>query len=291
MAPPTPSSNAASVGLVALAATLWGGWGLVLRPAHLPPQAAVAVVFATLLIATPWCLRRGLLADRGALWALVLLGLADTGNAALYFAAIDRGPLAIAVLSHYLAPVLVALAAPYISKQPLSRRTLVATPVSLLGLLLLVGGLAGPAPLVTAALGGGSAFFYAVILFAAKRASRAFRPLEITTLHAWVSLAALLLLFGKSAVPSVAAALPVALGALVCGLGASWLFYRGLERIEPPVAAVLAYLEPVSAAALGWMAFGETLGAAQLMGGAAIVLAGVYVACERRKNGARLASE
>ena len=62
----------------------------------------------------PFAFRWSAFADRGAVIALVIVGIADAGNMLLYFLALDRGPIVVAVLSHYLAPTLVALAAPLV---------------------------------------------------------------------------------------------------------------------------------------------------------------------------------
>jgi drug/metabolite transporter (DMT)-like permease len=243
--------------MVATAATLWGGWVLVIRPSGLAPLAASMVVQLVLALPAPLTIRRAAFRDRGAVAALVLLGLADAGNIALYFTALARGPVAVAVLTHYLAPVLVTLVAPVVLREPLSRRPLLATPLSLAGLALVLGR-PEAAPAATAALGTASAGFYVVIVFAAKRAGRAFSPAAVTALHAVVAAATLAL-----------------------GIVASLLFYGGLGRVPSPVAAALTYLEPVSAAVVGWVAFGESLGPAAVAGAALVLGCGVWVALEK----------
>ena len=65
--------------------------------------------------------RRGFLAGTG---ALALHGLFDAANAALFFGAVQRGPVAVAVLTHYLAPLLIALAAPWLLRERRSTRAL-----------------------------------------------------------------------------------------------------------------------------------------------------------------------
>ncbi len=266
--------------MVAAAAVLWGGWSLVLRPSGLAAPQSSLVVLLVLALPAPFVLRRARLRDRGAAMALVLLGLADAGNVVLYFAAIHRGPIAVAVLTHYLAPVLVALTAPWLG-EPRSPRALWAAPFSLLGLGLLVWRPGEETPAVTAALGAGSAVFYAAVVFAARRAGRSWPPVAVTALHAVISAAVLLLLFGREALPPAGpAALRVAAGALVCGIAASLLFYGGLSRVASSVAGALTYLEPLSAAGVGALAFGERLGGSALWGAALIVACGVWVAFE-----------
>lgn len=272
--------RARGVALVAGAAVLWGGWALVLRPSGLPAMPFAFTVLLVMAAPLPFTLRAEPWRDRGAVLALVLLGAAEAANVALYFAAIARGPVAVAVLTHYLTPLLVTLASPWLTGERASRRALLAAPVSLAGLALLVWRPGAGAPLQTAALGAGSAAFYAVIVFAARRAGRSFRPMEVTAWHAVVAVA-LLLPLGPAVLPPLApATLLVAGGALVCGVGGALLFYRGLVLVPPPVAGALTYLEPLTAAVVGWVAFGEAIGPAGLLGGALVLASGVAVALD-----------
>jgi lipopolysaccharide transport system permease protein len=114
----------------------------------------------------PFVVRRAPFADRGAVLALLVLGVADAGSVGFYFAAIDRGPVAVAVLSHYLAPILVTLAAPLLLGERRSRRALTAAVISLFGIGLLVWHPGEQMALVTAGLGAASAVFYALFVFA-----------------------------------------------------------------------------------------------------------------------------
>ena len=65
--------------------------------------------------------------------------------------------------------------------------------------------------------------------------------------------------------------------AVVSTVGAVGLFFAGLQRVGPTAASILSTLEPVVTVALAFVVFGESLGAAQLAGGA-LVLAAVVVA-------------
>jgi drug/metabolite transporter (DMT)-like permease len=270
--------------LVGAAAAFWGTWALFLRPAGLPGLQNAAIVLAVFSAAIPFCLRRASFADRGAVIALGIVGLADAGNIALYFDALGQGPVSVAVLTHYLAPLLVALAAPWVGEVR-SPRAMLAAPLSLVGLGLLLGTPGGGLPWRTALEGAGSAVFYAAIVFGAKRAGRSFSPLAVSAVHGPVSLAVLLVLFGRAAIPLHAplhSIAPVAAGGVFCGLFASGLFYAGLRRVSAQLAGSLAYLEPVSAVLCGAIAFGEPLTALGLAGGLVVLGAGLYVALERR---------
>ncbi len=267
---------------VAIPAVLWGLWPSFLRPAGLPAlQAAlvVQVVQALPAAAVAWR-ERAAFRDRGALVAIVAFGAFDAAQVALYFPALTRGPVAVAALTHYLGPILVALAAPFVPGERSSRRAMLAAPLSLLGLLFVMGP-PGHAPLFTALLGGASAFFGAGSLFAARRAARSFSPLAICALHAVVSALLLLAAFGRGAVPPPGpGVLRVAVGALVCGIGAGLLFFRAVKRVPAAIAATITYLEPVTAAGVGALFLGEPLGGPAVLGAGLVIGAGVWVAIE-----------
>jgi drug/metabolite transporter (DMT)-like permease len=275
-------NRAMGAGLTALAAVIWGLWSLVLRPAGLPPMQAAFLALLVMASPLPFVVRRAPFEDRGAVAALLLLGVADAGSVGFYFAAIARGPVAVAVLTHYLAPLIVTLVAPLLLGEKRSRRVMVAAPASLLGLALLVWRPGEPVALVTAGLGAASAFFYAAFVFAAGRAGRSFTPQAVTALHALVSAGVVLLLFGGDAIPAAApGALRVAVGSLLCGLLATSLFFKGVTLVPSAVAGALTYLEPLTAALVGWAVFGEGLSALQLVGGAVVLASGVAVAVEK----------
>ena len=276
-----PGTLAVSAGAIG-----WGLWALFLRGSGLPPAwqsililAVVALVWGGPAlagggrpIAGPRPLRS---------WAdLALLGLADAGNYILFFAAVDRGPLALAVLTHYLAPVLVAGAAPALLAEPLKQRTIPAAVVALVGLGLLLSGSASSGPaLTTALLGGGSAVFYAANTLVSKRALRSFSSAEILSYHC--ALSALLLLPFAGPVPPLAAFVGRPLvGAVILGAGGAALFYAGLRRITAQRAAVLTYLEPLVASLVSVLAFGEKLGPLAFVGGALVLASGAAVALE-----------
>jgi drug/metabolite transporter (DMT)-like permease len=248
-------------------------------------MASAFVLFTVMTLPAPLALlrlRREPVRDRGATWGLVMLGVFDAINTWLWFEAVQRGPVAVAVLTHYLAPLLVAACAPWVTGERRSRRTLVATPLSLLGLLMLIGVPGGAGfNLVTASLGAASAVFYAGMVFAAKRAARGYSPLAVTSLHAPISGVLLAAVFGARVLPAPGSQWGwVVLGALICGLLGQSLFNAGLRRIPTSSASTLTYLEPVVATCVGWAAFGERLTAWGVLGAALVLGCGAWVVSE-----------
>jgi drug/metabolite transporter (DMT)-like permease len=273
--------------MACLAATLWGTWPLY---AHAGTIDGLPLAFLTMLamaLPAPFVLRRAQLADRGATVALIVVGLADATNAVLYFSALARGPVVVATLTHYLAPLLVALVAPLLLTEPRSKRALLAAPVVLAGLGLVLARASTDGDWVTTALlGAGSAVFYATLVIASRKAARAYPPLALTSVHAVVSVAALLVVFGARALPTPSPALAVtALGCLVNGLLAAVLFNVALQRIGAQLTGVLTYLEPLTASLVGVVAFHEPAGLNTLLGTLTVLAAGAWVALERPRAG------
>jgi drug/metabolite transporter (DMT)-like permease len=269
------------------AAFLWGLWPLFLRRSELPGYASgfVAMAVVSLTAIPVLVLRRGKKPTRRALLALLGVGATDAGNVALYFGAVDRGPVAVATLTHYLAPLLVGFGAPLFLHEPWSKRALIATPVVLVALWLVVSGGASAKelPLTTAALGAGSAFFYAANVLCSKAAAESYQPFELVALHGPVAALCLLLVFRGGALPVHAdfGLLAVIAGSLVAGLGATVAFNFGLRGVNAPVAGVITYLEPLTAATVGVVFFNEALGPLRLIGAAVVVGCGVWVALEK----------
>lgn len=270
--------------MVAVGTILWGCWPLFLRPAGLTGPQSALLVMAIMSLPIPFVFRREAFRDRRATLALGVLSLCDAANAALYFAALQRGPVTVAVLTHYLAPLLIALAAPWVLRERRSPRALLGAPLTLAGLALILGTPQDGADPWTALLGGGSAFFFMANVLASKEAARSFSPLAINSLHALPSGLLLLLVFGRGALPPAldASLLSVAAGSVLCGILANSVFYSGLRHVPTATAGALTYLEPLTAALLGMLVFGEALGPLGLLGGGVVLLSGAWVASESR---------
>jgi drug/metabolite transporter (DMT)-like permease len=269
--------------LVALAASMWGLWPLFTRTSGLPGPQLATLALVGMSLPALWAWRGAGAAGPQAWRGLVALGVFDAGNAALYFSALARGPIAVGVLTHYLAPVLVALLSPWLMREVPSRRAVVSSAVSLFGLALLLGGFpAGADVWPTALLGSGSALFYAGNVMASKRAASGFSPLQVAALHAPISAVLLLLFAGARAVPHGD---PTSLawgvgGGVVCGLVGTTVFVAGLRRLPTAGAGALTYLEPLVATMIAWAVYAEPLSGVGILGALLIVGAGVWVVLE-----------
>jgi drug/metabolite transporter (DMT)-like permease len=281
---------------IAGAAAGWGTWGLLLRLAQrtapVAPQLSVLLVMSIIfVVVSPLALRatRRRSARRPSRqWALLAaFGLSDALNAVLYFAALQTTSVSVAVLTHYAAPLFVAVSAPLALRERRHPRTLPAVLLGFAGLTLLL------APwnvhgsdsrlLWGALLGLGSAVFYAVSVLFNKHLSATFDAAEMLVYHlpSALILVALLVPAGGWVLPP--AALPwLVLGALGPGALCGVLFMRSLARVPAAHAATLTLIEPVTALLLEAIAWREGLPLPGLFGAAAILAAGAWVVRDER---------
>jgi drug/metabolite transporter (DMT)-like permease len=268
---------------VAAAAVLWGLWPAWIRGGGGGPATASVALAVAAIAGLPLALRegRGRRRDLGAWMLLALLGLADAANMWFYFSALDAGAVAPAVLSHYLAPVLVAAAAPRLLGEPRSPRTPAALLLAVAGTAALVlgaGGAVAGRPIAPAlALGGASALFFAATVLLSKALGARFGAAELLCYHLLLAAAALSATTGF-ALPALPAR--AALAGLVSTLGAGLLYYHGLRRIPAERAAILTYVEPAAAMMVGWLLLGEPPTLAAWLGGALILAGGLLVATQ-----------
>jgi DME family drug/metabolite transporter len=272
--------------MVALAAASWGTWSLFLRPAGLPATVSTALVFAVMAIAAvPFALREPPGRWDRTTWLLLVANAAADGlNIATFFAAMSYTTVAIAVLTHYATPVLVALAAPRIDRVA-SPGAKPAAVVALAGLVIVLEPWRAPAAgaLIGAALGLASACCYAANVFLVRRLAVRVGPARAVSIHsAFAAAVALPLAAPHLAVVTARQFALVAAGAASIGAVSGIVFARGLVRIGSARAAVLTFAEPVVAVALGALVWDERLRPIAALGGALILGAGIHVARQAR---------
>ncbi|HEX9415538.1 MAG TPA: EamA family transporter [Gaiellaceae bacterium] len=215
----------------------------------------------------------------------------------LYFLAIHRLEIGIALLIQYLAPLLVALWARFVVHQQVRRRLWLALVLALTGLTLVVqiwrGTATGLDGLGVAASLAAAVAFAAYILLAEHGVKTrdavsltaygfVFGAVFFALIQPWWSFPGQLVTERVSLLGNLASShLPVwalmlwmvVLGAIVPFV----LFVSALRHIAATRASILAMLEPVVATAVAWAWLDESLGAVQIAGGA-IVLAGIVLA-------------
>ena len=274
-------ARAGGVLAVAGAASLWGLWSLFLRPTGLPATVTAPVMLLLMgVFALPVVLRSAPARwDRTTVALLAGNAVCDAVNVVTFFAALEHTTVAIAVLTHYLAPILIALAAPQVDGV-VTRGAAAAAAVATVGLALVLepwrdGGGIG----LGALLGATSAVAYAANVFVVRRLAPRIGAARTLSYHAFLAAALLspLAVSGAGAIEAADLA-RLASGTLVLGTFAGIAFIWGLARIGSARAAVLTFAEPLVAVIVGRVAFGEHLSEAAALGGALVLGAGVAVA-------------
>ncbi|MBX3209397.1 MAG: DMT family transporter [Labilithrix sp.] len=282
--------------LVAAAATGWGTWPLILRHAVMPATLQAAVMMAVVTaVSLPVMVKDRVRARaRPIHWVGVAwLGVADALNVVLFFAAYQRTSVAVAVLTHYLTPIFVALAAPVVLRERPSSRTFGAVAVSFVGLALLLRPWSegmSPSDLAGAAFGAGSAVFYASNVLVNKRLAHVFSASELMFFHGLVAVPLLWALVpaGALAGASTSSIAIVVLGSLGPGALGGLTFVWGLRRVAASHASILTLLEPLVAVVIAALVLGQTLGTARLLGGGLILVGAVLVIAARPLRGAEI---
>lgn len=289
---PEPRPSISGYLAIASAVLIWGSWGLLVRWAGVSAVAVslLSTFFAWCFLTLAWGVRSGPEIRPGPgknLFLFLFLGIAVALNNVLYFRAFIHTTVANAVLSHYLAPILVFFLAPLLIRERIESRGFVSLLLSLVGLYLIIR---GPGLIITdrdltgILFGTGSAVFFAFQIIAVRYLAPNFSALKLTW---YTNLGASLVLFPASypdilLVPGRILLLIAGMGVFLSGL-APILYVHGLKTVPAHHAAVLSYLEPVGGIFLAFLFLSESPGATTLAGGALILSAGYYLVFTRRK--------
>jgi DME family drug/metabolite transporter len=292
----TPSGQVAVRGgllSILLAALLWGTVGVTTRAIFTAAETtALSVAFLRLALAVPVLAlatatilgQRGFRVTRRHLPLVGAIGILLATYQLLYFGAIQRVGVAVATLvTLCMAPVIVALLSVVLLGERPTRRLVAAAGLAIGGTVLLIGpadaadleGAAGPGLLLAL----GSALGYALLTIVSRRIVREYHPLTPLTIGFVVGAFALLpaLLVEGAAVqyPAVGWGLLLYLGAVPTAL-AYLLFTIGMRTTVATVASLVTLIEPLTAAGLAWLLFGERLGPLASVG-AVVLLGAVYI--------------
>lgn len=212
----------------------------------------------------------------------------------LYFVAIDRLPVGVALLLEFTAPVMVALFSRFGLRQQIDRRVWLGLALALIGLALVAevwgdGGL--DAVGVAAALGAAGCL--ATFYLAGKRALGRLHPMTLTfwmfalsavmwaVAQPWWTFEFSVLAKDASLLGSLDSFrlplwVPIAWVVLLGTLLPYAFEIASLKHLSPTATSVVAMSEPVIASAIAWAWLGEALGTVQILG-AVVVLAGVVI--------------
>lgn len=261
---------------ILIAIFLWSSLGVVFRFADLPVHIflfyslVIAVVLQSFIVWKKGYLRT--LNGRNSLGVPVLLGLVALANSVTFFYAFRTTTISNAVLTHYTAPVIVAVLAAMFLKEKITAMLVLAIILSSVGLWIMLDGFSvRQGDMIGIFSGLASGISYAVIIIIARMYAKEYHPFLLSYI---VNVTIVLCL-----APFVRGFPMHALWALfvmgiVHSIIAPVLYYRGIRDVSASRTAVLGYLEPVCAILLSVLFLREVPGPHSLVGGMLILCSG-----------------
>ncbi len=230
--------------------------------------------------------------SRGARWprgrtlpgVLAMGALGYTGQAFLYFSALNHADASLVALLLYSFPFVVAVLAAVFLGERLDGVLIVALLVASGGLVLTIGG--GQGTPLGIALGLGAALVYSVYIVVGSRVLRDADPIATSSLVCVAAAASYgLIAAGRSVAgvgpnwPALAAGWqPVLALAVISTVLPIATFFAGLRRLGATLTSVLSTLEPVVSVILAAVVLGERIGLVQAAGGAIVIGMAIWLA-------------
>jgi drug/metabolite transporter (DMT)-like permease len=205
--------------------------------------------------------------------SVVILAVFNVLTVFSYITAIRELEVATAALLLYMAPIYVLLFA-WISGEKINRKTFIALPSGLLGLYLMLT----PYPELDTGIFFGiiSGLSYALVFYFAKKARMRHSSFEVTFFNLAFSTLILLPYFIVNPPINAEIKWVVGLGLIPTAIP-FFLFNYGIKYLKVQMAPIIALVEPLSAAIIGYIVFGEILSLYQIIG-AAMILTSVAIA-------------
>lgn len=269
---------------VLLALFIWSSLGVVVRLSNVPIHVLIfystlVSIFVQGIILTRKEYRTNFPKGRKFLY-LLILGPIVLLNNFTYFYAFHNTTIANAVLTHYIAPVLVAFLALIFLKEPLTKRIIISIVIASIGLWIMMG--VEPGNLITLLYnldrntvgilsGLFSGLAYAVIIIIVRVYAQRYNPVVLAFFQNLII--TIMLLPFVSSFPAQALWSFVILGILHSTI-APILYFRGMRELTANRTAVLGYLEPVGAIIFSMVFLKEILTISVLIGGLLIIFSG-----------------
>lgn len=265
---------------------LWSSLGVIIRLSGLDVHiliflsSLISVIVSGLLFLNRKI--RTHIPSKERLLPLLILGPLSLINSYSFFYSYKNTSVANAVLTHYTAPLFVALLAPLFLKEKLTLRISIAVLISMTGLWIMLDISAGD--LLDLIMAGDkntrgiisglvSGIAYAFIIITFRLFSQNYHPL-ILTFSQNIIIALILLPFSGLDKGINQGLWAVVVMGIVHSTIAPLLYFRGMRTVTANNAAILGYLEPVCAILLGFIFLDEIIGFRTILGGSMILSAG-----------------
>ena len=261
---------------ILIAIFLWSSLGVVVRLAGVPVQelifySMIVSVCVQSLIVSQGKYRKEIPSFRKLIYPAIT-GVILLANTFTFFYAYQNTTIANAVLTHYIAPILVALIAPLLLKEKITKTALFAIVLASAGLWIMLEGFSFDRNHTNGIIAGLiSGFTYAALILFVRFHTQHFHPV-VFALFTNASVICLLAPFIRS-FPHEALWSFLVMG-IVHSTIAPLLYYKGLQKVPANKAAILGYLEPVCAILFGIILLNEILAINTILGGILILSAG-----------------
>lgn len=201
----------------------------------------------------------------------------------MYFSCQQQCSLAVSAILLYTSPVFVMIMSAVIWKDKITKQKLLALIITFAGCIFVSGIIGGSLSVTTVGLltGLGSGFFYALYSIFGRFALAHYKPYTVTYYtFVCAGIASLFVTSPAQVVRYISTNALVPLLAvgivLICTVFPFVMYTKGLAEVESGKAAILASVEPVAAALVGVIAFGEPMTMSVVMG-LLCILAAVYI--------------
>jgi drug/metabolite transporter (DMT)-like permease len=283
---PRQGSTSLDYALVCVAPIIWGVSGVLVRWTHLAGHEQVLIFYRSCFAVAFYSIvmlatrRRIEFKSKGEAPLLITSGLLAAAFALCVFKAYNLLPIGVATFILYLFPVLVAVMAPLLLNEKTERGTFLCLAIALAGTAVLswgqMGG--GSSSAKGLALAFSSAVFWGLLMLIWKKLRETLSPL---TIGFWTNTVAAVVTAGFAIpltwiVTTKGWAAIAVFGTVSFGV-AGLIYFYALKRVKAQDAALLSYIEPVSAMIFGFALLGESPNWQDLVGAVLILAAGALL--------------
>lgn len=270
---------------------IWSSLGIFIRKVDLPNTALIfypaliAGLFQIILISSTGALNTTVHAahDRRSIVLLLIIPVCFLANSFFFYFAFRNTTIANAVLTHYTAPVFVALMAPFFLKEKTHKTVWAAIVLSSVGLWFILKGTVSPESSVSGSRetlgtisGAFSGLAYAFLIITLRGIASKFSSLFIIFVQNIVVAVILVPFMFNISISLHHLPYLLTLGFVHSTL-APLLYVQGFHSVKANEAAILGYCEPVGAILLAFIFLQELPGTPALLGGLMILYSGYMI--------------
>lgn len=282
---------------IIIAILVWSSLGIFVRKIELPNHciifysSTVAGLLQFLLLTSSGLFKkvRHMETDVRSAVFLIFAPVCFIANAMLFYFAFRNTTIANAVLTHYTAPVFVAVLAPLLLKERIGKAAWLAIVLSSIGLWFILSGKNRISEMSTydrehlgIIAGALSGLAYAFLILIIRRIAPLYSSLFITFIQNGIVTLLLLPFVYTIALPMQAVPYLITMG-IVHSTIAPLLYVQGFRTVRANEAAILGYFEPIGATLLALVFFREVPEVKALIGGALILYSGFMIIKRREK--------